>query len=322
MSENRLISVVVPVYNVEAYLAACLDSLLAQTRAPLEIVCVNDGSTDQSGKILDQYAEKDPRIRVIAQENGGLAHARNTGLEQARGEYVAFVDSDDTVSADFLEKLAGALESRQADIAVCDMEYRYEDGRTEASSGGSFSHTRAQLWPALVLINNSACNKLYRRRLLNELSFPDGMLYEDLGTIPALLYAAAEVVKVNAPLYYYRQRAGSIRHALSNGIFDIYPAIARNIEYVQAHGKEEEVLAELKHLYIIHALDAITLKIKKGSDRGTMLRMLEENMRRLKEAYPEYEKDSYYLNAGFKKKLIWKQLAKGNYERVLKMYGR
>jgi len=323
MSEAmKKVSVIVPVYNVELYVKECLDSLLAQTLSGFEIVAVDDGSTDGSGKILDEYAAKDSRIHVIHEENGGLAHARNTGIAASTGELIACVDGDDTVAPGFLEKLEKPFESGDYDVSVCDLEYHYEDGHVEDSSGGSFSHTSARVYPKLVLINNSACNKLCRKSLFEDLPFPDGKLYEDLATMPAIIYKAESVVKVNEPLYYYRQRSGSIRHTLNDGLFDIYDAIGRVKKYVEDHGNEAEILEELNHLYIIHALDAITLKIKDGDDRKTQLAMLEENMKRLKEAYPDYRRDPYYVNAGFKKKLIWKELAKGKYERVLKLYGK
>lgn len=322
METAKKISVIVPVYNIEPYVSSCLDSLLAQTYPDFEVIAVDDGSTDDSGKIVEEYAKKDSRIRVIHEENGGLAHARNTGLAMARGELVACVDGDDTVAPDFLARLEQPFENEEYDVSVCDLEYHFEDGHTEASSGGCFSHTNARLWPELVLINNSACNKLYRKSLFDHLKFPDGKLYEDLATIPAIIYEADHVVKVNAPLYYYRQRSGSIRHTLNDGIFDIYDAIDRLKRYVADHGNEAEILDQLNHLYIIHGLDAITLKIKDGDDRHKQLAMLEENMRRLKEAYPQYRKDAFYTGAGFKKKLIWKELAKGRYELVLKLYGK
>ena len=111
------ISVVVPVYNVEAYLERCLDSLINQTLSDIEIICVNDGSTDSSPEKLEEFAKKDSRIKIINQENGGLSAARNTGIEAATGEYIGFVDSDDYVDLDFYEKLYNAATSHNADIS-------------------------------------------------------------------------------------------------------------------------------------------------------------------------------------------------------------
>ena len=122
------ISVIIPVYNVEKYLSACLDSVLAQTYAELEILAVNDGSTDGSAKILEEYAERDSRIQVLNKPNGGLSDARNYGIEHATGQYYLFIDSDDLIRPDMADLLYRALIQYDADIAVSDMEYFYEDG--------------------------------------------------------------------------------------------------------------------------------------------------------------------------------------------------
>ena len=118
MSEP-LISVIVPVYNVEKYIAACVDSILAQTYTNLEILLVDDGSTDSSGALCDEYARRDVRVRVIHQENGGLSDARNTGMQSAQGTYFAFVDSDDFIAGDYIAYLYGMIEKHHAQIAVC-----------------------------------------------------------------------------------------------------------------------------------------------------------------------------------------------------------
>lgn len=299
-----------------------MDSIVQQTYRNIEILPVNDGSTDSSAHILEEYAGKDSRIHVLSKENGGLSDARNHGIAHANGRYICFIDGDDTIALDYIEKLYKAIERDGSEIAVCDMEYHYEDGRKEFSSGGDFVHTNVNDYPKLVLINNSACNKLYKTGLFNDLLFPKGKLYEDLATIPALLYKAKLVSKVNEPLYYYRQRAGSIRHVINDGIFDIYEAIDRNIAYVKEHGNEEEILKELQHLYIIHGLDAITLKIKDLDDKEQRIPFLEKNMEYLRKAYPDFMKDPYVTNTPWKKRLIYRLLAKGNYRTVLRIYDR
>ncbi len=320
---KKKISVIVPVYNVQAYLKECLDSVCAQTYGDLEIICVNDGSTDDSASILQAYAAKDERITVITQENAGLAAARNRGLKEAHGEAVCFIDSDDRVHPTYVEELQRALSDSAASIAVSDMTYFTEDGSVSFSDGGAFSHTNARLFPSLVTINNSACNKLFRTDLFDDCPFPEGMLYEDLATVPILLYKAERVVKVNAPLYAYRQRSGSIRHTISRRIFDIYDAIGRCLTYVRQHGDEEEIRAALKHLYITHGLDAITLKIKDmETDTLRPEELLAENMAHLRRAYPEYRKDTWFQKAGFRKKLIWSLLACGQYAMVMRLYGK
>lgn len=317
-----MVSVIVPIYNVQTYLKECLDSICAQTCGDLEIICVDDGSTDDSASVLAACAEKDARIRIVTQANAGLSAARNRGIKEAQGAYICFVDSDDRIQPTYVEALRQALLKEDASVAVCDMIYFNEEGTVAFSDGGRFSCTDARRFPLLVTINNSACNKLFRRDLFADCSFPEGKLYEDLATIPILLYKAARAVKVNAALYAYRQRAGSIRHTVSERIFDIYDALARCRDYVSAHGDEEEIQTALKHLYITHGLDAITLKIKEV-DAGKHARMmLAENMRRLRSAYPAYRKDTWYRNAGFKKRLIWYMLRRGRYDMVMRIYGK
>lgn len=318
---TKLISIVVPVYNVELYLEECLDSLLNQTYKHIEILAVNDGSKDGSLKILEAYAKKDERVKVLNKENGGLSDARNFGIAHMQGEFVACVDSDDIVSEHYIESMYQAVIEHDLDIAVCDMKYFYDDiDEVKYSSGGEFTIGRIQDDPRLIAINNSACNKLFKKELFNDIDFPVGWFYEDLATVPILMYKAKRIGKVNEPLYYYRQRSGSIAHTASMKIFDIYRAIDRVEQYVINHGNEEDVLKELKHLYIIHGLDLTTLRIKDFDDKQCRKEYLEKNMECLKKAYPKYERDEVYKAYGFKKKLIFKLLKMNKIEQVLRLY--
>ena len=317
-----MVSVIVPVYNVREYVRECVQSIIAQTYASLEILLVDDGSTDGSGVILKELAEKDARIRILHKENGGLSDARNYGLANAQGEFVAFVDGDDLADPEMIRQLLDAAELNGADIAVCDMNYFYEDGRVSFSSGGQFDKGSVKADPGLIAINNSACNKLYRRSLFADVSFPKGLWYEDLATVPILLYKAGLIIKVSKPLYRYRQRSGSIAHSVDHRIFDIYTAIDMVICYVSAHGAEPQVLQQLRHLYVLHGLDLTTLRIKDFDQREVRQDYLAENMQRLKNAYPDYEKDPGYRNAGLRKKMIFYLLKKEKWDMVLNIYDR
>ena len=320
--EEKKTSIIVPVYNVEKYLAECLDTLLAQSEKNIEIIAVNDGSLDQSRTILSQYQQKDDRIIVVDKENGGLSDARNVGIEKASGEYLVFVDSDDAVHEDYVRELKNALEGSNSDIAVCDMAYFYEDGTKKKSSGGSFDCTNCLETPELIAINNSACNKMFKKELFDDCKFPYGKLYEDLALIPILLYKANRVVKVDKPLYFYRQRSGSIAHSSNPKIFDIYDAIDGLIEYVGSHGNEPLILRELYKLYVIHGLDLTTLRIKDFDDKAVREDYLRKNMERLNKSYPYYKEDPAYKSAGVKKKLIFELLNRNMFKQVLKIYDR
>ena len=225
VQKTPLVSIIVPVYQVKEYHGECVESLLAQTYANLEILLVDDGSTDGSGVLCDEFAAKDSRVRVIHQENRGLSAARNAGLDWVKGEYVAFVDSDDAVLPDFIETLYKLLGKYQADIALCGyVKCRTEDlagVRNELSSSGKERcmtstqmlrqwHGKYKKWETV------AWNKLYRRSVLegrednSAMHFPIGRRHEDVLTSHLFVANATRVAMTMRELYLYRIRPGSI----------------------------------------------------------------------------------------------------------------
>ena len=211
--ERPLISVIVPVYNIKEYLPACLDSLTAQTYGEIEILVVDDGSTDGSCELCDLCAQKDPRIRVIHKTNGGLSDARNAGIEAASGTYIGFVDGDDRIAPDMYEALAGCLLDSDAGISVCG--YYVWDGEriteTRSHTPGVLSGEsairraiREGLWDVV------AWNKLYKKELFDEIRFPYGELFEDAAVYYKLWLKAGRIAYTDAVGYYYRIRPGSI----------------------------------------------------------------------------------------------------------------
>lgn len=220
MNQKPLISVVVPVYNVEKYLNKCLDSIIGQTYRNLEIILVDDGSTDDSGAICDVYREKDARVRVVHQKNQGLSGARNTGINIANGELLGFVDSDDYIIENMYERLLEVLLKNDAQISICDCECIME-------AGEEISH---QEYPKLVteVLNKeqafqrldgfsypywkyvTAWNKLYRKHLFDELRYPVGKKNEDEFIAHILISKAERLAVISEPLYMYVQRADSI----------------------------------------------------------------------------------------------------------------
>lgn len=214
---NPIISVIVPVYNIREQLNRCVDSLLRQTETNLEILLVDDGSSDGSGQICDLYADADARVRVIHKENGGLSAARNTGIEQARGDYFAFVDGDDFVSPDYLEVLLRACLEHGVPLAACGYVVYYGPERqTETCGPEPFLLTGEEAFKDILTMKNRihvvAWNKLYARSLFENGSvrYPEGKCHEDVFTTWRLCVAAEKVAYVNRPCYYYVQREGSI----------------------------------------------------------------------------------------------------------------
>lgn len=206
-----LITIIVPVYNVKKYLKECLDSIINQTYKNLEIILVDDGSPDNCGKICDEYAKRDKRIKVIHKENGGLSSARNAGLDIAKGEYISFIDSDDYVAENFIEKLYLLCIQNNADIAECDF-IRFENEINLLEQEENLDIYSAYDRKHIIYMKHSiACNKLYKKYLYEKLRFPIGKTNEDEFTIYKILYSCKNVtVFTNLKLYYYRYNPQSI----------------------------------------------------------------------------------------------------------------
>lgn len=218
MNKNPLVSVIVPIFNVKDYLPRCVDSILSQTYRNLDIVLVDDGSTDNSGIIADEYAAKyENRITCIHKKNGGLSDARNCGIEHSKGDYIAFIDSDDFIHTKMIETLVQGILQTDADISACDYqsffleseldidEHLYESEYIVCKGFDSIK----------MLFSNDgyfdyAWNKLYKRELFAEIRYPKSKLMEDLGTTYRLIELSESVVYSRRKLYFYQQREGSI----------------------------------------------------------------------------------------------------------------
>ena len=212
--KTGLISLVVPIYKVEAYLPRCIDSILKQTYPNTELILVDDGSPDRCGEICEEYAAKDPRIRVIHKENGGLSDARNAGLSVAQGEYIAFVDSDDWVAPDYLEKMHDALVSWGADICECDVFLTTgEDAEPQRTPEQADVYDAETALKELILdqrFHQHVWNKLYHRKCIEGILFAKGKTNEDEFWTYQVFGKAKKIVRIDRVLYNYFQRAGSI----------------------------------------------------------------------------------------------------------------
>ena len=213
MNNNQpLVSVIIPIYKVEKYLPACIDSVLSQTYHNLEIILVDDGSPDRCGAICDAYAAKDSRIKVIHKENGGLSDARNAGMKIAEGEYLYFLDSDDLIHPEAIARLAQVLQTHQADL-VCGGHVRFKDGTAPSPV---ISNLRPQVldqqsaMTRFVVKDWGAWGKLYRRQVHLGIDFPVRKIHEDEAIMLQILDRCRTVAIVDDQLYYYRGRSGSI----------------------------------------------------------------------------------------------------------------
>lgn len=239
------ISVIVPVYRVEKYLPACIDSILNQTFTDFELILVDDGSPDRCPEICDETAKRDARVRAIHQANQGLSAARNAGIEAAHGAWLSFVDSDDFLAPDFLETLHDAAVRAGADCALCGVQLTDEAGEKIGQplsmadgvrTGRSILETLCRAPAMLYLI---VWNKLYRRDIFQTLRYPVGMQNEDTYLAAELFDTVQTVICVSKPMYFYRQRADSIMYtAVTTRNLDEMWAFEHCFAYFEARGLE------------------------------------------------------------------------------------
>ena len=216
-----LISIIVPVYNVENYLKRCIESILNQTFWDFELILVNDGSTDKSGNICDEYSMIDNRVKIIHKENGGLSSARNTGIKLAKGKYIGFVDSDDYINNMMYEILYKFIEMNDADIAICNYKKVSDDSilnkEVNWSKIGVEKFSNIEALEQIYEMNGpqfvTAWNKLYKKELFINCKYPEGKINEDEFIAHKLLYNSDLIIYVNEKLYYYYLRENSIMNS-------------------------------------------------------------------------------------------------------------
>lgn len=254
---NKKISVIIPVYNVQDYLSKCLESVVNQSYANLEIILVDDGSTDSSGVICDEWVEKDSRIRVVHKENGGISEARNVGLRIATGEYIAFVDSDDIIHSKMYELLLQAMDQNGADISICHEVSFYEASFT-FDELETYSIERIENREELIvhftdawsLPTNAVWNKVYKRELVDSIFFVEGKYCEDAYFVADVFLKVSKAVWIREKLYGYRVRKGSITH---NKNAKVYQECCESILY------QRNAIKKLKNNFLDKTLNAFAL---------------------------------------------------------------
>lgn len=266
----KLISVIVPVYKVEKFLNTCLNSILKQTYTNFELILVDDGSPDNSGQICDEFAKKDSRIKVIHQKNGGLSVARNSAINVAKGDYLTFIDSDDFIFSEYLEKLVNACETYCADIAVCgtircSSTDSLETVQTHPSSCAcvSFGDDRMHEFFVSDKITTMACSKLYNRTIFQHLRFPIGKYNEDIFTTYLAIDKANKVVVCDYAGYIYRVNENSIiNESFSKRKLDSIEASIIRAKFIELKYPE---LTSLAHREIVYNCNRVLMSMGQSS---------------------------------------------------------
>lgn len=311
------VSVIVPVFNVERYLKKCLDSIVNQTFSDYEVIMVNDGSTDSSCEIAMKYVESNPsKFKLITQKNAGLGAARNTGIENANGDFYLFLDSDDTITSNAINHLFNTATQYNADIVVFDYKLINEDGKELGINSGCKNVsgvTSLETNPSLLLNHPSACNKFFKCTIFKDTSirFPTKVWYEDLRTIPKLYIEAEVIVYSNIPLYNYLQRENSIMHSSDiNRNAEIIEALDDVLNYYKINNLFDIYKEELEFLAVFHILLMGSVRVNKLKYNHPLMGEFYNYI--LKE-FPNYEENRYVKELTKKERFILSILSKKGY---------
>ncbi|MED1205204.1 glycosyltransferase family 2 protein [Heyndrickxia acidicola] len=272
---DQKVSIVVPIYNVEDYVNRCITSILHQTYSNLEIILVNDGSTDNSGRIAENFAKADSRIKVLHQKNGGLSDARNTGIKQVTGAFTCFIDSDDWIKPDMIQVMLYTANKWNADVVQSAFYYAYNhytlfDNRNFRQELPPILLDNHQLMKELVInerVKDFAWGKLYKTELIRDLPFKKGVLFEDVFWSHQVLHRVGTYAMVQQPYYYYLQRNSSIVATYSLKHLDMIKGLQERQKFIEKHYKDlslEAYKVLLKALLIHYNL--LVMNKKKDKD--------------------------------------------------------
>lgn len=293
------VTVIVPVYNTEKYLDRCMLSLVNQTLNDIEILVINDGSTDRSDEILRKYSESYPeRVRVIAKENGGQAAARNLGIREAQGEYIGFADSDDYVDCTMFEKMLALITEKKADMVECLFYYMQEqDEKVKKLKPRGRVRAYKDQKDMLIDPQVSPWNKMFRKSILldNHIFFPEGYIYEDtafyIKTIPYIKKAAY----LNEPLIYYFLRQTSTMNAnKSKRVGDIFPVLSDILDFYHAKGFYDSYAEQLEYFCVKILFCSSLSRIGRVTNRVLEKKLLDDTFGFVSEKFPLYKKNSYF----------------------------
>lgn len=307
------VSVIVPVYNVENYLEQCLYSLVNQTLKEIEIIIINDGSTDNSQNIIDEYKKNNLNIKSFTQKNKGQATARNLGLKYCVGDYITYVDGDDYIELDMLEKLYKEVAGKKYDIVISDI-IKEENGKSYIFK--NYWKVKKEINKNFMTSHMGPVARLYRREFLlnNNFTFLEGVIYEDLGSIPMLGMYTNKIKYVDYAYYHYVVRNGSSmkQEKYTKKLEDIFK-VMNNL----SNKISKEYNEELEYLYIEHLLYSASLRFIKFNKKDMLLKI--KTIMRKK--YPEYRKNVYYKHKSIKFKIIC-LLSYNGYYKLIKVLKR
>lgn len=311
------VSLIIPVYNVEQYLRKCLDSVVNQTLGEMEVIVVDDGSTDNSASIVKEYIETFPKMRYYKKENGGLSDARNYGLQYATGKYIAFLDGDDYVEENTYERMYEKAKKENSDMVECNFYWTYPH-KKKKDMAERYAGKKEMLEKARVV----AWNKLYKKEVLEKakVEFPKGLRYEDVEFFYKLVPFMESVSFVKEPLIYYVQRKGSISNTQNEDTKDIITVLNHVVEYYKQNKWFDTYHRELEYTYTRILLCSSLKRMAKIKDKNLRKQLLNDTWIQLNQNFPHW-KENKIMNTGMSaKKLYLRSINRVTYRIYTKLF--
>ena len=290
------VSVIIPVYNTKGYLSQCFDSLVNQTLEDIEILVVDDGSTDGSAQIIKEYEQKYPqKFKGFFKENGGQASARNLALKYAKGEYLGFVDSDDWVDAEMYTEMYEKAKAEEADIVICDTTDHYP-------TRDVYHH--ASQFESKFSVTPSACNKIFRREFVGDIRFPEGLWYEDFEFTTKSLMLTEKIGVIHKSFYHCHCReVSTMTNNNAEKNLDMLTVLGNLTRFVEEKGMAKKYKDVLEYLYLDHVLITTVnrIKVQKNKNKNKVIKQM---VSEVKKRYPKFYKDAVFTQMAKNRKII------------------
>lgn len=291
----KKLSVIIPCYNVEEYLSKCIDSVIDNDLDDIEIILVNDGSKDDTLKIIKEYKKKyKDIIKIVDQENQGLSMARNAGIEVSTGEYITFLDSDDYVDSKMYSSMLEKAYENNFDLVVCGVKMLYPDHELNVDTGLSKDcFGKDNVKEIMYNFYPAACNKIYKREVIGELRFKKGVWFEDVEFMYRLLPHVKSIGIVNEYYYYYLQREGSITYVYNSKLYDFLYNLDGVVEYYKENDFYDEYKEELEYTYVRYLFATFIKRLAKMKDKKEFKKGVNAVQKAVKEKFPDYKNNKY-----------------------------
>ena len=312
------VSVIVPIYNVEKYLKRCIESLVNQTLQDIQIILVNDGSTDNSGNIAKEYEIKYPeKIMYLEKENGGLSDARNYGMPYATGEYIAFLDSDDYIELSAYEEMYNKAIEESSDYVECDFLWEYPN-KTKVDKRYEYNNKKEML----TFVRVVAWNKLIKRKIIERynITFPKGLRYEDVEFTYKLIPHLEKCSYVDKPFVHYVQRDGSIANVQNERTAEIFRVLDNVIYYYEKNNFYEKYGEEIEYTYTRILLCSSLKRVCKIKNKTKRKELIDKTWEILNNKYPDWKENEILRNVRIGKNMYMKTVNKTTYKIYAKIF--